>query len=79
MSLQCHGTDVAQECHVNVLIKYISDEITKDEEMWNDRWKDLKSIMGTQKIHSVFPVHDRKVMATLWIVWESTTILRQFK
>ena len=31
MSIQCHGTDVAQECHVNVLIKYISDEITKDE------------------------------------------------
>ena len=31
--------------------------------MQNDRWKDLKSIMGTQKIHSVFPVHDRKVMA----------------
>ena len=53
---------VAQDFHTNVLIKYISsDEIVKYEEI-NDRLKQLKTIMGTQKIHSVFSVHSRKMM-----------------
>ena len=54
--------EVAQGFHTNVLIKYISsDEIIKYEEI-NDRLKQLKTIIGTQKIHLVFSVHSRKMM-----------------
>ena len=56
--------EIAQECHTNLIIQYISaDEIAEDKKMLDEWWKYIKTLPGTQKIHSVMSANNGKVIA----------------
>ena len=54
--------EIAQESYTNVIIQYVSaDEIAEDKNMLDERWKYIKTLPGTQKIHSVMSANDGQV------------------
>ena len=56
--------EVAQACYTNVVIKYVSaDDITHDKAMLEEQWRNIKTLPGTQKMHSIIPTKDGKVKA----------------
>ena len=56
--------EIAQDCHTNVIIQYVSaDEIAEDKNMLDEQWKHIKTLPGTQKIHSIMSANDGKVRA----------------
>ena len=56
--------EVAQPCHTNVVIKYVSaDDTTHDKATLEEQWKNIKMLPGTQKMHSIIPTKNGKVKA----------------
>ena len=56
--------EVAQACHTIVVIKYVSaSDITHDKAMLEEWWKNIRTLPGTHKMHSIISTKDGKVKA----------------